>query len=49
MKKKLFAVCIIILLYAVAKAYVLHTPSPHDDKIPDVVKDALLDVVDNDF
>jgi len=42
-------VVIVILIYVVWKAYVLQTPSPHDDNIPDKVKDAvLLMVYDND-
>ncbi len=41
---------LLIILYAVWKAYVLYTPSPHDDEFPDKVRDAVLLMVydDND-
>lgn len=39
----------IIITYALAKAYVLYTPSPHDDNIPDKVRDAVLLMVDNEY
>lgn len=47
--KHWLAVLITLLIYAVWKAYVLQTPSPDDDNIPDKVKDAVLIIVyDND-
>lgn len=49
MKKKLALVCLVILIYAIAKIYVLHTPTPHDDQIPDLIRDELLDVLTNDY
>jgi hypothetical protein len=43
LRKKHWAwVVAIILIYVLWKAYVLYTPSPHDDQIPDKVKDAVL-------
>lgn len=39
----------IIILYAIFKAYVLYTPSPHDDDIPDKLRDAVLLMVDNEY
>jgi len=36
----------IILLYAVAKIYVLNTPNPHDDAIPDIIKNQVLNTFD---
>lgn len=47
MKKKLALVCLVILLYAIAKVYVLNTPTPKDDNIPDMVKDQVLDLMDD--
>lgn len=41
-------VLIVILIYAVWKAYVLQTPSPHDDNIPDKVRDSILLMVYDD-
>lgn len=41
-------VVIVIVIYALWKAYVLQTPSPHDDNIPDKVKDAVLLMVYDD-
>jgi len=47
MNKKLLLVCLVILIYAIAKVYVLNTPTPKDDNIPDMVKDQVLDVLDD--
>lgn len=38
-------VFVIIIIYVFWKAYVLQTPSPHDDDIPDKIKDAVLIMV----
>lgn len=47
MKKKLAVVCLVIIFYVIAKIYVLSTPTPHDDLIPDMLKDQVLDVLDD--
>ena len=47
MKKKIILVAAIFLLYAVAKVYVINTPSPLDDPIPDIIKDKAMTYVDN--
>jgi hypothetical protein len=36
---------IIVIIYLLAKLYVLHTPSPIDDDVPEKVRDSLLEAV----
>lgn len=48
MKKKAVVVALIAIAYAIAKIYVLSTPTPKDDNIPDVVKDHILLLADKD-
>lgn len=35
-------IAVVAIVYGAAKLYVASTPSPHDDNIPDQVKDILL-------
>ena len=36
---------LIVIIYVLWKAYVLYTPSPHDDEIPDKIKDGMMMIV----
>lgn len=37
---------LLVIVYLVWKVYVLNTPSPDDDEIPDRLRDAVLQVAD---
>lgn len=39
---RILALLIIFLIYFVAEVYVIHTPNPNDDKIPDQIKNQVL-------
>lgn len=43
--KKRFTIILSIILYIVCKLYVIQTPDPHDDKIPDQIRDTLFAIV----
>ena len=47
--KHVVVMTLTIVLYAVAKAYVLYTPTPHDDMIPDRIRDGIIMLVDGDY